>query len=111
LRTAELSYLESYEKYFMLYNSLNVKDYKTAIQYLWLFQKLNTSSISGIEVNTTSLSNITNQTNDQNVFRFFSKQNTNNLIEQQKNNSTNCVKRNEQNMHLKAILTIYLANS
>lgn len=70
LRTAELSYLEAYEKSFILYNALSEKEYKMAIQYLWLFQKLNTSSITSMELTSTSSSHMANyQSNEQNVFR------------------------------------------
>ncbi len=51
LRAAELNYLEFYEKYFILYNSCNCNQYNIASQYLWLFQKLNASSIGSTDMN------------------------------------------------------------
>lgn len=107
LRTAEINYLELYEKYFILYNSLNAREYKLAIQYLWLFQKLNTSSMSGIDTIRSNQS--ISQSNDQhNFFRFFSK--SNNITNETKSNSNNLL-RNEQYMHLRVMITIYLANT
>jgi len=74
LRTAELSYLEAYEKYFILYNALSAREYKMAINYLWLFQKLNTSSIASMDISkTTSAAMLNFQANDQNVFRYVDK--------------------------------------
>ncbi len=72
LKTAELSYLEAYEKYFILYNALSTGEHKMAISYLWLFQKLNTSSLAGLDVSktTTPAVNSNFQTNVQNVFRY-----------------------------------------
>ena len=112
MRTAELNYLESYEKFFILYNSLSAKEYKMAIQYLWLFQKLNASSIasSQMEMGTPHqiLSDMSNQSNEQhNVFRFFTKSSQSSIAESQ----TGALQRAEHTMHLKAMLTIYLANS
>ena len=110
MRTAELNYLESYEKFFILYNSLNAKEYKMAIQYLWLFQKLSTSSIanSQMEMGSQILSDIGNQSSEpQNEFKFFTKSNQSSIAESQ----TGALQRAEQTMHLKAMLTIYLANS
>lgn len=111
LRTAELSYLEHYEKYFILYNSLNAKEYKMAIHYLWLFQKLNLSSMANIDLATTPSLPMSNlQTNDQNAFRFFSKSSAPNTESMSKTN-LNDKHKLEQTMHLKAMLTIYLANN
>jgi hypothetical protein len=108
LRTAEINYLELYEKYFILYNSLNAKEFKLAIQYLWLFQKLNNSSISNMEA--IRPAQAINQANDQqNFFRFFSKSNTINSTDFKLN--SNSLQRNEQYMHLRVMITIYLANS
>jgi hypothetical protein len=74
LRTAELSYLEAYEKYFILYNALSAREYKMAINYLWLFQKLNTSSIASMDISKTTPTAMLNfQANDQNVFRYVDK--------------------------------------
>jgi hypothetical protein len=107
LRTAEINYLELYEKYFILYNSLNAKEFKLAIQYLWLFQKLNNSAISNMEA--IRPTQAINQANDQqNFFRFFSKSNNKNSDFKLNSNS---LQRNEQYMHLRTMITIYLANS
>lgn len=110
MRTAELSYLEAYEKYFILYNSLNAKEYKIAIQYLWLFQKLNPSTITSMEPSKPSSFPLANShTNEQNVFKFFLKANPNASDSVKSNLSA--IQHNEQTMHTKAMLTIYLANN
>lgn len=94
-----------YEKYFILYNSLNAREYKLAIQYLWLFQKLNTSTMSDA---IRPANQATNQTSEQNFFRFFSKSNTG-LSDLKA--ATDSSQRNEQYMHLRVMITIYLANT
>ena len=113
MRTAELSYLEAYEKYFILYNSLNAKEYKIAIQYLWLFQKLNTSTVTAMEHSKPSNFPLSNsQNNEDNVFKFFQKAtgNTNAAVDGVKSNLS-VIQHNEKTMHTKAMLTIYLANN
>jgi hypothetical protein len=116
LRAAELNYLEFYEKYFILYNSCNANQYKIAAQYLWLFQKLNASSIGSTDINNgTNQSNISanhreNQleSNETSIlFRFFSKSSSQLLDLVNKSNQMH----HEQRMHFRLIITIYLANS
>ncbi len=85
-----------------------------SIQYLWLFQKLNTASIVNIDMNAVSMPQCklaTSQINELNIFRFFSAPTvtSTNMVEQKSN--LNAAKRKEQTMHLRAMITIYLANS
>ena len=100
--------METYEIYFILYNSLHLKQYKLAIEYLWLFQKLNTS-IATIDLSS-DFSCTKTQSQDTNIFRFFSKINPGIKLTEMKSNFQS-LQRNEQNMHLRVIITIYLANS
>jgi hypothetical protein len=120
-----LNYLEFYEKYFILYNSVHANDYKTAAQYLWLFQKLNASSISSsaneltntveATTSTAAASAASKQTgaeggensmeNDLSLFKFLTK--TSSLSDVEKLHKL----RHEQKMHSRLIITIYLANS
>jgi hypothetical protein len=102
LRATDLNYLEFYEKYFILYNTMSVKDHKTAAQYLWLFQKLNANSIVSATNDLTSGASIIE--NELGLFRFMAKSGTGNSV-----NELNKLK-HEQKMHARLFLTIYLAN-
>ena len=101
LRGIDVNYLEYYEKYFILYNSAYLNDFKMAGQYLWLFQKLNASSIpasAGIIENMSK--------NDQSdLFKIFPK-----TISADTNLQCSILK-HEKLMHARLMLTIYLANS
>ena len=116
LRAAELNYLEFYEKYFILYNSCNANQYKIAAQYLWLFQKLNASSIGSTDINNGANQSNNNHNQQENqldsnetsiLFRFFSKSSSQLLDLVNKSNQMH----HEQRMHFRLIITIYLANS
>ncbi|CAF1033811.1 unnamed protein product [Brachionus calyciflorus] len=111
LRGIDVNYLEFYEKYFILYNSVSLNEYKIAAQYLWLFQKLNVSSISTTPANDllTSKTISSQMDSDLALFNFFPKSNTN-LTELNSQSLQNKLK-HEQIMHSRLILTIYLANS
>ena len=120
LRNTDLTFLEFFEKYFILYNSVHVKEYKIAAQYLWLFQKLNVSSISTNEISNYYANNQAyNSNNDLDKFNdknsiFFSIFSKTSLANNNLSNDYICDKnsqiRHEQIMHFKLIITIYMSN-
>lgn len=102
LRGIDVNYLEFYEKYFILYNSACLNEFKMAGQYLWLFQKLNASSIPA---SAGLIENISNNVSDQSdLLKLFPK-----TIAVDTNLQSSAVK-HEQTMHARLMLTIYLAN-
>lgn len=92
---------------------MSMKDYKIASQYLWLFQKLNTSSIATASNELTGPVSASNETkvdannfeNELGLFKLISKSNNLNDL-----NELNKLK-HEQKMHSRLIITIHLANS
>jgi hypothetical protein len=112
LRNTDLTFLEFYEKYFILYNSVHVKQYKIAAQYLWLFQKLNVSSISTSEINNLYSSSVKNNDEEKNsiFYNIFTKSSFSSNLSSTCLSNKNVQIRHEQIMHFKLIITIYLAN-
>lgn len=111
LRATDLNYLEFYEKYFILYNTMSVRDYTTAAQYLWLFQKLNTSSLVSASSEITGANVVENELG---LFKLMSKSSSSAAASSSASLSTlnelNKLK-HEQKMHSRLIITIYLMNS
>lgn len=107
MKATDLNYLEFYEKYFILYDTMNVGKHEIASQYLWLFQKLNVSSLvsssSSIELNGSA----NEAENELGLFKLISK--TAALSTTSASNELNKLK-HEQKMHSRLIITIYVAN-
>ena len=120
-----MNYLEFYEKYFILYNSVHEKNYKIAAQYLWLFQKLNANSLGSSDLNNERDDDDDAATNvsaavsgliiesDLALFKFLAKSKS---LQQANLDDLNCQAydnkySHEQRMHFRLIITIYLANS
>lgn len=113
LRNTDLTFLEFFEKYFILYNTVHVKEYKIAAQYLWLFQKLNVSSISTSEMNNFYHNNTKNSNDEEKnsiFYNIFSKSSFSNTLSNACISNKNIQIRHEQIMHFKLIITIYLSN-
>jgi hypothetical protein len=114
LRATDVNSLEYYEKYFILYNSVSEKDYKIAAQYLWLFQKLNASSAESGDQSEAAGSKQAAGTlyeNELNLFKYLTlSKNAANLAEMNQQAFQSKFSQ-EQRMHFRLILTIYLANS
>ncbi|RNA06009.1 hypothetical protein BpHYR1_053728 [Brachionus plicatilis] len=102
LRGIDVNYLEFYEKYFILYNSACLNDFKMAAQYLWLFQKLSASSIP---TSVGIIENMSHKVEQSDLFKIFPK-----TISVDTNSQCSILK-HEQMMHARLMLTIYLANS
>ena len=99
----DVNYLEFYEKYFILYNSACLNDFKMAAQYLWLFQKMNASSIPASAGIIENMSHNVSEQSD--LFKIFP------TIISVDTSSQCFILKHEQIMHARLILTIYLANS
>jgi hypothetical protein len=122
LRATDVNSLEFYEKYFILYNSVGERDFKIAAQYLWLFQKLNASSIGASELandegeRNSKMYNSTAQAsslieNDLTLFKCLTQSKNSANLSDLNNQTFQNKYSHEQRMHFRLILTIYLANS
>lgn len=116
MRATDLNYLEFYEKYFILYNTMNTGDHKTAAQFLWLFQKLNASSLVSASSELTSggasgSGGLNDVENELGFFKLISKSMA--LIPSSTSLTSNDFNKlkHEQKMHSRLIITIYLTNS
>lgn len=108
LRAADLNYLEFYEKYFILYDTMSVGDHKSALQYVWLFQKLNTSALASSSSD--SLRSSASE-NELGLFKLINKIPSSSSLSSASSLSEFNKLKHEQRMHARVIITIYLANT